>query len=527
MSARGRLALVGPPLLTSAITALTLVMIGGQAVGPDGASYFSIAEHWAAGDWSHAINGYWSPLISILLAPAFLLGVSPLVVWCLLTVASAAMATAALQRLMRAGRVEMPLVLVLSVGAAPFVVFVAVDTIGPDLLMAALLTWFVAEVLVDERAAWKVGALGGLAFLAKAYAAPFIVVFLLSLAVGRRVGLRPSRSRSHASLAGVAAAFGCVVALWSAAVTIDEGRLTFSTASAYNRSVTSPGSPGIPYAWAGLIEPDHPNAFWAWEDPAQLPTPQDRPALAADRIDSADAGPGRLERIAQNLNDAARASALAAGSVVVAVGAVAWALVSMLRRRGRGADDDDRVDIIVLIGLAAAIYVGGLLFVVVTVRYLSFVLILAVAAAALCLSCAGTRRPRHCRTLLLVAALVALGTAARPAVALYRLGQIADDGRFTELVFGDLAVDGQRVASFPADLVLVGASCFEAGCTYLGAPSLNPAAGTVPEQLRDFDVDVFVVRADSNIDLAVGAVIVHRSDVAGYVVYDLGATTGR
>lgn len=43
----------------------------------DGISYMSIAEQYAGGHWAEAVNGYWSPMVSWLMAPVMLLGAGP------------------------------------------------------------------------------------------------------------------------------------------------------------------------------------------------------------------------------------------------------------------------------------------------------------------------------------------------------------------------------------------------------------------------------------------------------------------
>jgi hypothetical protein len=43
----------------------------------DGTSYISIAEKYARGDFRNAINGYWGPLLSWLMAPLIAFGVGP------------------------------------------------------------------------------------------------------------------------------------------------------------------------------------------------------------------------------------------------------------------------------------------------------------------------------------------------------------------------------------------------------------------------------------------------------------------
>ena len=57
---------------------LAAIVLGGvQAwagrfpVGEDGVSYLDIADSYLRGDWHNAINAYWSPMYSWLLAAAF------------------------------------------------------------------------------------------------------------------------------------------------------------------------------------------------------------------------------------------------------------------------------------------------------------------------------------------------------------------------------------------------------------------------------------------------------------------------
>ncbi|NQX24418.1 hypothetical protein [Curtobacterium sp. VKM Ac-2852] len=43
----------------------------------DGISYMSIAEQYAGGHWAEAVNGYWSPMVSWLMAPFMVMGFGP------------------------------------------------------------------------------------------------------------------------------------------------------------------------------------------------------------------------------------------------------------------------------------------------------------------------------------------------------------------------------------------------------------------------------------------------------------------
>jgi len=64
-------------LAVYSILALTLITFFQYNVGGDGASYISIANYYATGNWNDMINGYWSPFYSWLVAPFLVSGFDP------------------------------------------------------------------------------------------------------------------------------------------------------------------------------------------------------------------------------------------------------------------------------------------------------------------------------------------------------------------------------------------------------------------------------------------------------------------
>jgi hypothetical protein len=47
-------------------------------INPDGVSYISVAQKYAAGNFKQAVNGYWSPLFCWLLVPLLAIRIEPL-----------------------------------------------------------------------------------------------------------------------------------------------------------------------------------------------------------------------------------------------------------------------------------------------------------------------------------------------------------------------------------------------------------------------------------------------------------------
>ncbi|WP_420453616.1 hypothetical protein [Ilumatobacter sp.] len=536
-------------------SALVQLAIGERHLNPDAASYLAIARHWSDGEWSAAVNGYWSPLLSFVLAPVAAVG-GPLVAGArALMVLTAGASVVALLHLLRTVGVRHPIATAVALGSVPFVMFAALDNITPDLGMAALLLAFTAGILDPRAHPVVTGVLGGAAFLAKAYALPFVLAFTFTMAAASWVAtLRAGGDgrRVLARFATIGSVIAAIALAWSIAVSVDAGRPTFSTASEYSRRITAHGSLGDPYGWAGLIEPAEPTAFWGWEDPPGMLDSLDgvEGIDPGDELSDPDAqarrlrgSPTRFDRIIDNADATVRSAALVAGPAVAAPVVVAWAAWSSVRRgrrrrpSGVEADEGDEAvaplapeavaadgpgaivgrEAVLGLAAAAAIYVGGLLALTVLPRYLFYALLVAVAVAAVGLEALRA----HSRPIALVAvALVVVAGAVRPAVALGRLAEATESVEAVDELLTDVALDGARVASMPLMLTEVGSRCLEAGCVYLGQPRTD-SDQTVAQQLRDHRVDLVVVRAPRVADLPAGSELVARSDDGSREVHDV------
>ena len=487
------------PALALVLGLVTVVLWPDRAPNPDAVSYLKIAEYWARGEWQIAFNTYWSPLLSWSIAPLVACGLESHDAARIVSVLTGCTAVVQLQRLMRRLNVSAAVRNVMGVAAVPLAVFAMNYSIGPDLLMTTLLLGFVAEITRESFSAPRAGLWAGLAFLAKAYALPFALAALAATVLVRAACLGRRRAGLRRALA--TASITVVVALpWVVPVSLDQDTLTISAASRYHRDITAPGSLGYAYEWAGLIEPEHTQAVWAWEDPSSMPTPADRPQrAAARRLETrGDLAPGwrygRAGRLIVNLGSVAVVFAMLFGSTIAA----AFAIVSAIGAPRPGeADARDRKLVMLVLAACAALYIGGLVVLVVQVRYFYLPLFVCIALAAAWLS---ERRPRarFSRTAIyLVAATTAVGPLAALSLAFERAGQFAEVHRFLGSSV-DEDLDGLRVASLPPHLREIGAACFEFDCVYLGAPRLD-AAEPLEAQLDAFDVDVLVTSGEHDV----------------------------
>lgn len=261
-------------LATYALVGLWLLPGYRYQINPDGVSYIDLARLYAGGHLWTAVNAYWSPLYSWLMAPLVRAGVDPLIAGKLWQLAGGAGLLAAFWRLARHWR---PRWLVAAFAAAMGVVSLSwALTYGatPDLLLAALVVgWVVCLTqpgyVLSARWAVLAGVLAGLAYLTKSYALPFALLFG-GLWHGWHIWRWPSARRRwvrQAIISGVVASV--ILAPWIALISAKEHRLTTGTAGNYALALFGPARPLQPMFTRGLLAPP-PGGTSVWTDPTLL-----------------------------------------------------------------------------------------------------------------------------------------------------------------------------------------------------------------------------------------------------------------
>ena len=180
-----------------ALLAGLLVWLSRWHLNPDAVAYVQIARHYAGGRFGLAVNSWFGPLLSWLLVPAVRLGLEPVLFVRLMNVGLAlgfAVGAVALTARLGGGRGRLlayVCALLLGVTMVPW-------PVTPDLLLTCLLTWYFVLSLDlafagSSGRALAVGLLGGLCYLAKAYALLFVVAHLvLTFAIRHVAARRPS-----------------------------------------------------------------------------------------------------------------------------------------------------------------------------------------------------------------------------------------------------------------------------------------------------------------------------------------------
>jgi hypothetical protein len=232
-------------------------------LNPDAVSYLRNALYWTEGRFTDAVAGYWSPLLSLCVAPLVAWGRDPVhagvlvtAVWGAVLVAASAWLVERLQ-LLPAG---------LAVAASVIVGEATVrwgTTLFPDVILAACLMGSACLLVAPDPRRWVAflaGAVGALGYLGKAYGFPFFLVFLpLTLAAlhGRR-SWRPVARRWAWAMCG----FAVVAGPWVLALSIKYGRPTIGLVGKINHAIVGPRDPARDALWRPV-----PGRVTVWEIP--------------------------------------------------------------------------------------------------------------------------------------------------------------------------------------------------------------------------------------------------------------------
>ena len=240
-----------------------------DVVNVDGLAYLQIAHHYAEG--ASAVRGLWSPLFSWLLIPAFRFNVDPFIAARAFNALVGLGWLAATDRLAR--RFDLSPVARLSVVAMTGLFFLKYGfwPLGPDSLSGLLLLIYFLLLLSGQwrrRPVWigiVLGLLSAVAYYARAFNLPFILVHLLLtviiFALIERRDLRPVILTASITILTLMV----LSAPWIAALSSRYGHFTISIAGEYNRANIDSGF-ALPCGRTILC--DQPaDVLFPWEDP--------------------------------------------------------------------------------------------------------------------------------------------------------------------------------------------------------------------------------------------------------------------
>ncbi len=254
---------------------VTVAVRNVDQLNADGVAYLRIAGYWAAGATDLAVNGYWGPLLSWLMAPLLAAGVSGAVAARSVMVFSAVVFAFSCYRLLTRAH-QRPWVILAGLGLACLSsVSWSVEALTPDLLLAGWLSLALAHGLKGEdqhalRDAAISGCFFGLAYVTKAVALPFgigIAVLSLILAVYRQTW----RTRLAFQRAGLQLALLLAIAApWITVLSLKYHRFTFSTTAAIAHTLAGPEPNARYHPSMRTLHHPSPGRVTSWEDPSEM-----------------------------------------------------------------------------------------------------------------------------------------------------------------------------------------------------------------------------------------------------------------
>lgn len=245
--------------------------------------YYSIARKYASGDFFYALNGYWAPLVSWLLALVFKTGIY----WGALQVVNILAGLLLILYSIRLSfllKLSRPATLLLTFLVTGLTIVHQLESTTPDFLsvtcLVAFLYHFYAYKISGSGQGWFKVAISALFLIfCKAFYFYFVLIFLL-VQVLYSYFRRSNQTEKTTSRKFIFKPLGVIVGvylLWVCLISWKYERFVFSATGSYNAAIMTPNGPGLQYyTYTGLVAPacdrcfgneDYTNAFIKTRNP--------------------------------------------------------------------------------------------------------------------------------------------------------------------------------------------------------------------------------------------------------------------
>lgn len=243
---------------------------------PDSFQYISIAQKLADGHFALAINGYWSPMISWLLAIPVFFGMDGVIAFKLLQCIIAFFCIDAWFSLLSLMGFGSKYKRLLGIAIIPFVLSYSILILTPDFLFLTLSLYIINIFLKNEwmnsrRGVLRLGFLGACLYFTKAFGFPFFISLLILSIVFSF--FEKDRKNVLKNYLPVLVVFISITSLWILPLSMKYGQFTLSRVAAFNLSKEVSPLPGqtvyLPVLSGPLIAPSDLYAISAWESPGE------------------------------------------------------------------------------------------------------------------------------------------------------------------------------------------------------------------------------------------------------------------
>lgn len=233
-------------------------------INPDGVDYIIIAESYFLGNFSDAINSYWSPLLSWLLVPFLFFGQTPLNEILYSKIISLTVGCITLIGLRYLSyRFEMNEIIrtVLLLTSIPIILSLALGIITPDLLTVCILVFYLYFIFDPDyyksyNNAIYCGILGAIAYFSKSFVFPFFLIHFLVFNIFHYLPLAKNQRKCVIKnfILGIFV-FLIISGVWVAVISEKENKLTFGTSGEVNYALIGPLSNGPVHLFKGFDKP--------------------------------------------------------------------------------------------------------------------------------------------------------------------------------------------------------------------------------------------------------------------------------
>lgn len=242
----------------------------------DAVAYLRIARYYADGNFNLAVNSYWGPLFSWLVAPLLLIGLDPLIAARIVMAISAIIFYFACDHFFKRCSVKEEWGAAGRLVAGVASLIWSVQQITPDLLMSGFLTLAASKIIPDNRESngynWLfTGIFSGLAFLTKPVAFPISIMFVgLFLAIVFVCERHKFFSALKAAIK-ITVVFLVIAIPWITAVSMKYGKFTITSSAIIAHAVVGPELKEHVHPFATQFHKPQDGRITAWEDPTVLP----------------------------------------------------------------------------------------------------------------------------------------------------------------------------------------------------------------------------------------------------------------
>ncbi|MBP6333982.1 MAG: hypothetical protein KA444_00820 [Bacteroidia bacterium] len=241
---------------------------------PDAFQYISLARKWSTGNFSTAVNGYWSPLISWLIAIPLSFGIGGIVSFKIVQIIVGFFTIHAWNRLLEMASLSKKYHQALQTIIVPFVLVYGMLNPTPDLLFMTLVFYSLIILLKkDWRTSWKwsiiLAFIGAALFFTKAFGLPFFITIILVFGASQLLINKETKILQR--LIAILSFSLSISCLWIVPLSMKYDQVTISKAASFNMSKEVAPMPGqimkLPVLNGPLLNPPDTLAISAWEAP--------------------------------------------------------------------------------------------------------------------------------------------------------------------------------------------------------------------------------------------------------------------